>query len=240
MFSGIVVKDIELLQPEKEEAIPLVTVKRAEVDAAWRTAFDEVFSLTDVTLYQVEANVNLNDPMTVLYCLSNRTCLPTAKADLSRGRLGTPGTVADVISAEDEEVDSRKPLLLQIESFSVESGTITLLRNQARLVLEIAKGRGENVFVPLKLEPGSIELDVFAVSSAQEEVQRLPLRIRLHWSPEAGAQTLEVTIFSRDLPLALLTPLFPELFSELSAVRGKLSGKTVIRYAKSSGWQLGT
>lgn len=226
------VKDIELRQAEGEEAPAIAKVERAEVNADWGTAFEDVFSLSHVTIYGLEANINLNEPMKVLYCLSNARCSPRASGGGLRARLKEQ---AKTPLADAKEAEGRKPLLLEIGSFSVESGSIQLERNQQKLSLELSKGTGENVFVPLRLEPGSLELDVF-VRSAEE---RVPVRLRLNWAPEAGEQTLEVVLFSKELPLNTLTPLFPELFGELSAVSGKLSGKTVLRYSKSKGWKLG-
>jgi len=258
LFSGIVVKDIDLRKPQEEQVASVASVQRAEFRPDWSTLFDEELRFSDVRLYDVQANIELESPLEILYCLNNRECLAPRDRAKDRARFGGAGARAKIVSAEiavsEQEADqARTPLMLSISSLSIEGGKISIRREDSSVDLDVSRGEARNLFVPFNNQSGSLELDVFVKSSSvtTEQGEALPLRVRVEWSPlEASAEgeppkdteghRLDVTLFSKNLPLDLVATLFPEIFSASPLVSGSLSGKTVLQYVSGRGWKLKT
>ena len=227
----------------------IVTVRQAEINVVWNTVFDEVIQIREGNLEDLSAHIDLSDPLRIFYCLKSPSCerpnTPAAKAGSeaeSRARL------AETTAPENTALDStevRKPLQLQIASYAVKGGSIYVRKGDQETEFRLVVLKGKDIALPLREQSITLEADIVAVPQADTASKPIPIRGTLSW--DGKKRTLRIELHTKNLPLTIVSRLFPELFGggkqplgpiQLSDT-GTLSGSLSLEYHQETGqWKI--
>jgi hypothetical protein len=217
----------------------MVKVSRAVASLNWSSVFSDVVEIKNVKLSGIAGTLSLEDPLRIVYCLQDLNCRSPRVRSQTRAQLASSG---DLHSTSGQHEEVRKPLRLHVDTLLIDGGELLLKRSENVMRISIVRGHGKDFSLPLDYRSGTLELDLFVDPIGHSEAaEAYPVRLKAGWRMEAGGDddgVLRLELFTKNLPLSVVSTLFPEAFPGTGSFGGTLSGALALEFSAARGWKL--
>ncbi|MCB0360633.1 MAG: hypothetical protein KDD44_13390, partial [Bdellovibrionales bacterium] len=131
---------------------PLIAqAKRVSIDLAWGSAFSEQVRIEQADLYDVSANISLDDPSRLIRCLQQVSCPGLESSVDARSKKTATAAAAVYGTSSRPQPSEHKLLRLLLETIYIHQGKVNLIRDGS-VALILSAVDAEAVGIPVPLE----------------------------------------------------------------------------------------
>ncbi len=223
---GLVLRNLRLVEYDGQVEKTHLQASKAEVSLKWSSLFSDTLEVKSAVLTELSGDLSIERPVEALRCARSGACLTKA----AYKRSGQPKADKPA-SREDAAGEKKKALRLHILSFEAAGGKINVQQGTEVVTIQLLSVTGSELILPLEGQTVELEVKGYFLSPSTDIAaqERYPVRAKLAWNDASEVLTVHAKV--KDLPLKVLSSLFPDLFP---AQRLKTSFPLPLQQGKAS------